>query len=400
MEILELDLILIAVAGGLLLLYAVMIIYFLVGWVKTKSVKQEGLSAYNIRSANLPSVSIVLPVRNEEHNIVATLQSIFDQDYPKQLYEIILVDDYSTDATLRTAREMDFGGLKVFDLQNYLGARGEKKPNKKEALAIGIKNAQGDLIITTDGDCTRGNQWLSSMVDFYQSNKYKLVTAPVVIKPAYTPLQVLQQMDVINMMGITAATISNGAPSMCNGANLMYAKQTFLDVDGFKGNQEVASGDDVFLMQKVHKAYGAESIGFVKNQDAWVVSKAEKGLFRFLAQRMRWAGKNKLHSSWWVKLLLTYAYLFNTAILAAAVYAGVMFAQTYNPSVFIPLAVIFGGKFLIDLMFNIPLLSFFKKFLLLLAMPFIEIMHILYIVIIGPISMMGRYRWKGRKVRS
>ncbi len=264
-------------------LYLALVMYFFVGWLRLKG---QGTSDGG-RTENPPFVSIVIPTRNESENIKACLESIFKQNYPKDLFEVVMVDDYSTDPTLRFAREIEGENLTVINLMQYLGNPGEYVPNKKKAIALGIKNTKGDLIITTDGDCTMNENWLSSMVSYYQQNEFKLLTGPVMMKPAYFPLQIFQQLDVMNLIGITGATLRNNFPTMCNGANLMYAKQTFHEVEGFKGNHDVPTGDDVFLMHKINERYPG-GVGFVKNYDATVFTKPEKGLGKFIWQRIRW----------------------------------------------------------------------------------------------------------------
>lgn len=387
----ESDLLILIVVGVLSALYLFMILFFLIFWLKQKRFQPSTKTAKEV------SVTIVVPVRNEEKGIKECIESLFNQTYPKYLYEVIVVDDYSTDDTRKIMREMDIPALRLFDLQQYLGNRGEKKPNKKEAISIGIKNAQGDLIITTDGDCLRSENWLHTMVDYFVNNNYKLITAPVVIKPAFTPLQILQQADVMTLMGITAATITAGKPTMCSGANLMYAKETFLELEGFKGNHDVPSGDDIFLMQKVHEKY-ADGIGFVKHFDAAVFTLPEKGLFKFLGQRIRWVSKSVGYANWWVKLQLLFAYLFNVLVIAAVAYSITKFIYTQEKFALLPGAIALGSKLFADLIFCIPVFHFFKKIWLALLLPFIEVLHILYISFIGIISLSGRYRWRGRKV--
>ncbi len=368
-------------------LYVVMVMYFFVGWLRLKK------SAVAVDDSKLPFVSIVVPVRNEADYINECLESLFKQNYPADKFEVVVIDDYSTDPTLQLAREFNRTNLLVLDLQQYLGNPGEYSPNKKKALALGVKNAQGELIITTDGDCAMGENWLRTMAGYYQTNEYKLITGPVLIRPARNPLAWFQQLDVINMLGITGATIRNNFPTMCNGANLMYSKKVFHDVEGFKGNHEVPTGDDIFLMHKINERYPG-SIGFVKNFDACVFTKAEKGLRGFIAQRIRWISKSRRFSEPKVSLVLVFAYLFNFFIIIAAL-------QAIQPDQWswLAIAVAGGAKLLIDFIFCIPVTYFFRKMILLLLLPVIEIFHVLYVVIAGALSLTGRYRWKDRLIR-
>jgi len=386
----ESDLLILVVVSAVAAMYLLMVLYFFVYWLKQPHFVPSAKSKE-------VTVTIVVPVRNEEKNIRACIEHLFNQNYPKHLYEVIVVDDYSIDDTRKIVRELNFPALRLFDLQQYLSDRGEKKPNKKEAISIGIKNAQGDIIITTDGDCIRGENWLPTMVSFFVENNYKLVTAPVLVKPAYTPLQLLQQADVMTLMGITGATIAAGKPTMCSGANLMYAKETFRELEGFKGNNDVPSGDDIFLMQKVYEKY-SNGIGFVKHFDAVVFTQPEKGLFNFFGQRIRWVSKSAGYAGWWVKLQLFFAYMFNLLVVGAVAFSIYGFVQTRQLTALLPGAIALGTKLFSDFLFCVPIFSFFKKLWLLLLLPFLEILHIFYIVVIGLLSLSGRYRWRGRRV--
>ena len=345
-------------------LYLTLVMYFLVGWLRLKQSIDNGQQT---TGKDLPFVSIVIPTRNESENIKACLESIFKQNYPKDLFEVVMVDDYSTDPTLRFAREIEGENLTVLNLMQYLGNPGEYVPNKKKAIALGIKNAKGDLIITTDGDCTMNENWLSSMVSCYQQNEFKLLTGPVMMKPAYFPLQIFQQLDVMNLIGITGATLRNNFLTMCNGANLMYAKQTFHEVEGFKGNHDVPTGDDVFLMHKINERY-PESVGFVKNYDACVFTKPERGLGKFILQRIRWISKSTGFSDFKVTIVLYFAYLFNIFIIVA-----LCFTFPLSEFSWLPLAVVGGTKLFADLLFNIPVTIFFRKWYMLLLLPIIEV---------------------------
>ena len=239
-------------------LYLLMDMYYFVGWLRLKK------SETGNQKSNLLFVSIVIPTRNESEYIQACLESIFKQNYPKEKFEVVVVDDYSTDPTLRLARETNATNLLVFDLMQYLGNPGEYIPNKKKAIALGIKNAKGDLIITTDGDCTMNENWLSAMVNHYLQSGKKLITGPVMVKPARNPFAWFQQLDVMNMSAIGGATMRNGFPTMCNGANLAFEKKVFDEVGGYSNFENLASGDDMFLMHKVFRKYPT-SVKFLKS---------------------------------------------------------------------------------------------------------------------------------------
>ncbi len=371
-------------------LYFIMIAYFLVGWLRLKQTTDTGQPSTD---STTPFVSVVIPTRNESKNIQACLQSIFKQSYPKDFFEVIVVDDYSTDPTLRLAREVNEKNLIVLDLMKYLGNPGEYFPNKKKAIALGIKNAKGELILATDGDCIVGEEWMATMVNAFRQTNAKLLTGPVFMKPALFPIEIFQQVDVMCLVGITGATIRNNFPTMCNGANLMYAKQTFLEIEGFKGNHDVPTGDDIFLMQKINERFPG-TVGFVKSYKACVFTKPERSFWGFVSQRVRWISKSSRFSSWWVAAVLYFAYFFNLLIIVSG-----LFALQMQEFTWLPLAVLGGAKLFSDFVFNIPVTFFFRKWYMLLLLPFIEVFYVPYVVVIGVLSLTGKYRWKDRLVK-
>ena len=166
---------LLIIAIALSALYFVLVMYFFVGWLRLKKVNQTNATADN----KLPFVSVLIPVRNEETHIKTCLEAVLKQQYPEHLFEAIVIDDYSTDNTLSIARDINQRNLLVLDLQQYLGKPGEYSPNTKKAIALGVKNARGSLILTTDGDSVMNENWLPSMTEYYQANDFKLITGPV-----------------------------------------------------------------------------------------------------------------------------------------------------------------------------------------------------------------------------
>jgi cellulose synthase/poly-beta-1,6-N-acetylglucosamine synthase-like glycosyltransferase len=367
-------------------LYCWLILYFLIGWLKLNRETER------VKTKPRPFVSIIIPVRNEAAHIQECLKSVIAQHYPTNQYEIIVIDDYSTDETYELAREIQSDNLRVLNLAKYFGSASEKIPNKKKALTIGVKNAKGDVIITTDGDCVMGENWLSAMVDSYQQQNFKFITGPVMLKPAKGLLGLFQQIDVINMLGITGGTIANGYSTMCNGANLLYEKKAFLDVDGYKGNTDIPTGDDIFLMQKIEMRFPG-SIGFVKNIEACVYSKPESTFRDFVAQRVRWTSKSTAFQKKSVTAILMFAYLFNLLIL---IFIPIAFEKL--ELAWLPVAVAFGVKFVMDFAFNIPVTGFFRRRILLLLLPVFEPLHVIYIVCIGVLGLSGKYTWKERRI--
>jgi glycosyltransferase involved in cell wall biosynthesis len=365
--------------------YVSLVIYFLVGWLRAS----DTATAHR---RSQPMVSVLVSVRNEEEHIRACIDAILAQDYPAHLYEVIVIDDYSTDATLRTARSYTYENLRVLDLSKYFGDGAEKTPNKKKALTIGVKNARGTLIATTDGDCVMDSTWLTTMVDYYLRHEYKLITGPVLLTPIRRLLGLWQQADVMSLIGITAGTIASRYPVMCNGSNMLYERKVFIAVDGYKGNTDVPSGDDIYLMQKIDAAYPS-GVGFVRDMRACVHTVPVATIRGLIAQRVRWTSKSTGYTRRSITAILVYVYLFNLLIMLCGLMA-------FRPvgDAWLPVAIAFGSKWLVDLFFNIPVYGFFKRRWVLLLLPIFECIHILYVVGIGVLGLTGKYVWKDRKI--
>ena len=100
-----------------------------------------------------------------------SLQSIQQLNYPAHLFEVIVVDDFSDDATVATAKQ--HAGVKLIELKETL----KEKINsyKKKAIEVGVEQAAGDFIVTTDADCAVPANWLRNFASIIEQQKPKLI---------------------------------------------------------------------------------------------------------------------------------------------------------------------------------------------------------------------------------
>src|SRR5690554_6368607 len=208
-------------------------------WCRTEEVITES------GSKELPTVSVVIPVRNESKYIAAIIQDILHQNYPKDLLELIIVDDFSDDNTASIVKEFSQEGVRLLQLENLLVNNEMTVAYKKKAIEVGVQNTKGSIIMTTDGDCRVGSDWIKTMVNIKLSTKAKLITGAVVMKGKNTRFQNFQTLDFLGMMGITAAMLKMKIYNMANGANLLYEKSAFEQVNEFQGINHISSGDDI-----------------------------------------------------------------------------------------------------------------------------------------------------------
>lgn len=363
---------------ALFALYSLLIIYY---WLAWRSIPNF------IIPPTSPQIklSVIIPARNEEHNIGLLLDALKKQTYPEKLFEVIVVDDHSTDATTDIVRKfpaVKLIQLKVQGINSY----------KKKAIETGIAAATGDLIITTDADCIPPENWLKTIASFKEEKKSMLITAPVVIDCNSSFLQVFQAMDFMVLQGITGATVHKNKLTMCNGANLAYERGAFDEVNGFAGIDHIASGDDMLLMHKIWKKYPA-SVHYLKSKDAIVATQPMKTWKAFLNQRIRWTSKAKSYDDKRIFPVLLLVYIFNLSFLVLAV-AG-FFCSYY----WLYLGALWIAKTVIEFPFFISLSNFFGKQWAIRLFFFFQPLHTIYTIVSGLFGQFGKYEWKGRKVK-
>lgn len=375
----------------LVLTYVVLIWKYLAIW--------KTVSIWKIPENYSPktSISILIPARNEAMNIEKCLQSIFQQNYPKNLLEIIVIDDFSEDETPflveNFAKKNDFKNLKLIKLADEIQEHATQS-FKKKALEIAIAKSSGALIITTDADCVAAPNWLELLVSFYQKNDLEFIAAPVNFYQEKNVLEKFQSLDFMGMMCVTAAGIHSNLQKMCNGANLAYSRKAYEKVNGFQGIDHLASGDDMLLMHKIVNQYPTK-IGFLKNANATIFTEAKPDVKSFFSQRLRWATKNANYTDWKVTLVLAMVFFFCCNI----VLSGVLIFIFGIPFLWIFLLQILG-KSIADYIFLGSMARFFKKEKLMSHFLSAQFLHIIYIVSVGFLAnIKKKYIWKGRTVK-
>ena len=327
-------------------------------------------------------VSILLPARNEAQQIEQTLRSLLDQHYED--YEIVLIDDHSTDETMAIVQTFTSDHLHILSLPAALSG-------KKAALTYGLSYCSGDYILTTDADTWRSADWLTAYVEAWQTGA-SLVLAPVRMTGPSTVLCAFQQLDVAGTMLLTGAGVSWKHPLLANGANMGYPKVVFENLGGYTGNEEQASGDDVFLLQKALAAR-ISNIRFLPQSAAWVTTPAVTSWRALFWQRLRWASKTSAYRDGWLILFQGGVYLLAWSLVLALL--SVFWWPTYWPIVLL----IWLGKLMIDAWFLAYACRFFQQQSALRWLLPVAVLHTLYIIVIGTLALLPmRGRWKGRRV--
>ena len=348
-------------------------------------------------SSNLPFISIIIAARNEEKNIGACLKSIIAQSYPQERFEIIVTDDHSTDATACVVKSFEKINIVLLQLADFIDKK-SLNSYKKKSIETALKIAKGDLIVTTDADCIVQTKWLETIADFYIERQHVFIAMPVSYSIPKNGsfskrfFYFFQALDFMTLQGITGASVSKGFHNMCNGANLAYEKKAFYAVNGFEGIDEIASGDDMLLMDKIQKTFPGK-IGYIKSEDVIVMTNPAETVSEFLNQRIRWASKADRYTDKKITAVLLLVYLLNAWLLTLAI------ASFFSMNALYWLLAGVVVKIIFELFFLFPVSQFFKNEKLLWwfipAQPF----HIVYTIVAGWLGKFGSYRWKGRKVK-
>jgi cellulose synthase/poly-beta-1,6-N-acetylglucosamine synthase-like glycosyltransferase len=376
-------------ASILTILYALLLMayryWFSLNKVFVKD-KNSNVNEHNIR------FSIVIPARNEALNIKACIDSILAQDYPAEFFEVIVIDDFSEDDTAFMVKAFSHvhPNVHLLSLADYYKP-GEMNSFKKKAIEKAVSKAKGDWIVTTDADCMVPVQWLSLYNDYIQENlphnKLVFIAAPVMFIKEKGILNEFQILDFLALQGITAAAVGAGKHSMSNGANLAFEKSAFIAVGGYQGVDQIASGDDMFLMHKM-KVTLSNRIGYLFNPGAIVLTKAMGNWKEFIMQRIRWSSKARYYDDktiFWVLLLV---YLYNLSILL------LLFVGEYQS-----LLITIAFKTFFEMFFLEPVTKFYKLPGQLRYFPLYQPLHIVYTLVAGLFGQVKTYTWKGRRVK-
>lgn len=329
--------------------------------------------------------SIVIAVRNEQANIKRLLNSLAEQNYTKSNFEIIIVDDHSEDETATMATQLlDLLKLNgtVISLQNSKG--------KKSAIAEGIKISKAEVIITTDADCVFNPDWLKGINNEFNLSKPDMLILPVVIQGKGV-LSKMQQTESLGLAALTFGSLAIGKPLMCNGANLVFKKEAYLQINNAEMRSDLASGDDTFFMLSLF-AKNNQIIQALASDKVTVMSDAQSGLSELINQRVRWASKLKYYKQHYI--IITGLFLTLFSILQYAAILGVIFLSLNQ--LWLVSAITIAVKWICDFIFIQNAKSKLNQKFYPVAFVLMQLLFPIYTFVVGVLSLSDHYQWKGR----
>jgi glycosyltransferase involved in cell wall biosynthesis len=324
--------------------------------------------------------SILVPFRNEAENLPLLLESIAKLKYPTDLFEVILIDD---------ASEEKFSVLSSQFSVRIINTIRQSNSPKKDAITTGVPLAKNEWIVTTDADCIVPEHWLQTIDDYIQNHAVEMIASAVTYDCNATFLAHFQQLDLMSLQGATIGSFGINKGFMCNGANFAYTQSLFQKLNGFVGNDKIASGDDVFLLQK---AIGQcpEKVHYLKSKDTIVQTQAVATWRLLFHQRVRWASKTSAYQSLFGKMLGLLVFITNFAWVCCFVLA--IFGKISLPILGLYFLIKFGIDSVIISQTHRVLCKSKMRYWILSSLwyPFFSSAVALY-------SLFGKYEWKGRR---
>jgi cellulose synthase/poly-beta-1,6-N-acetylglucosamine synthase-like glycosyltransferase len=334
-------------------------------------------------------ISVIIAVRNESESISDLLNDLNNQRYSSKSYEVIVVDDHSTDSTSEVVLSMK----KTVNF-NLVLVRLSETEGKKAAIKMGIKvsNPSTILIVSTDADCRVKPGWLNEISIEFRNENIDLIFGPVAIRSAHNLFTSMQEIELTTLQVTGASTLKVGFPTMCNGANIAYRRNVFDEVGGFKGNEHLASGDDEFLMHKVYQR-DPRSVRFLKSNQAIVVTRPLHDISDFINQRRRWSSKWEGYKSLAPKFLALFIFVTNLTVLGGILFSILGYIAPTTVT----------GILLVKLLLEFLLLAlgmkFFGQKIQLKIFLILELLYPFYVLIFALGGRYGKYLWKGRKLK-
>lgn len=369
------------------LLVSIYFIFTLVLWIAWQNAK----IFQNTQGKVKTTITVIVPVRNESSNIIALLEDLNQQSLDFKNFEVIVVDDASTDDTFSLVENYISKAnytLKIIPLPQ----KSKIVSSKKRAITLAVQKAQSELIVCTDGDCRVRERWLETIANFYQDKNAKFISGLVTFQSEDTFFKKLQTVEFASLVGTGASCMSLGFPNMCNGANLAYPKSVFEEVEGYKGVEHIASGDDEFLLHKIAKKH-PKQVFFIKSQNIIVKTDSKESLQDFYHQRKRWGSKWQYYKDIKIKFLAFFIFAIHFGLLLALILAILGY---YSWNLFL---IQLGIKLSIEWLYLSSILIFLKKRKFIYFIPIVQAIYIFYIVFFSLIVSFGKnYYWKGRQV--
>ncbi|MFA4923856.1 MAG: glycosyltransferase [Ignavibacteriaceae bacterium] len=264
----------------MLLTFITIVIFFIFCIIFFTAFRNLSEQKIEADATELVNISVIIAAKNEEQNLHQLFESLEKQSYPKEKFEIVFVDDNSTDKTFETAKEY----ADRFSHFRLLNAEHKNLPAKKGALEIGIAEAQFPFLLFTDADCSPQINWLKAFSNKFSLNFDLLFGfAPFIFKQTFANHFFCFENFRTTLLTFTAASF--GLPYSAASRSLGIKKETFLQLGGFSKTLQTLGGDDDLLIREAVK--NKCKIGIVAGDKSLVFSNTQESFTDYFLQKRR-----------------------------------------------------------------------------------------------------------------
>jgi cellulose synthase/poly-beta-1,6-N-acetylglucosamine synthase-like glycosyltransferase len=333
--------------------------------------------------------SVVIAARNEEKNVRDCLAGVLNQTIGPLRYEVLLVDDRSTDRTTAIALEIS---KRAPNLSVVLVSETPQGMSpKKYAVLQGIQRAKNEIIVFTDADCRVPPGWLQTL-DLHFGPRTGLVQG--ITSYAYLPgmnktFFGLQALDFCSHAVVSAAAIGAGFPINSNANNLAFRKKAFDDAAGYGKNGAVVSGDDDMLLQRIWKKTSWQ-IEYMTEAAGAVLTLPTPTLKAVFEQRKRWGSKT-VHYGPGQVMMLGGVFSFYCAIIACVV------AGIFRPWFLVPAGCMMFVKLAGEALLMVPGTRLMGQRGLMKHLVLGSLVQLPTVIVAVAFGVFGRFAWKGQR---
>lgn len=187
----------------------------------------------------LPFVSVVIPALNCADDVQGFAEAILRQDYPAERFEVIVVDNGSSDDTFERARAAGFFTLLC------------EERGRTRALNMGLKAAKGEIVCTSDMSCRAVDHWISTVVESFADQEVACVAGEIKLLKGGDDSPVIAFQERANYMSPMHAIRRNRLPFLpfADGANASFRRKIFEEIGGFE--ESFIKGGDVEICYRL-----------------------------------------------------------------------------------------------------------------------------------------------------
>ena len=251
-----------------------------------------GTRRLNYPKANhLPKISILVALRDEEQTLEACVESLLQLDYPKKSLEILLINDRSSDGTSELVEKMKSKSDVIETFHIKTGIPGLS--GKANAIAQGMENCSGELILVTDGDCRVPANWAKTHAAYYQKD-VGLVGGFTLLDKKNDPSYLfgkIQSLDWAYLLSVGSGFMGFGIPLSVLGNNFSFRRQAYEEVGGYR-NMGFTIIEDFALMKTLVKKT-LWKVLYPIDSKMLVYSQPMPDFKAFYNQRKRWSAGGK-----------------------------------------------------------------------------------------------------------